>query len=141
MDDLIDSSLDVPKGRCSICGYTGPALVRGSEPTICYECRRAASGSATVEWHHIFGKANDKETTAGMLGNIHREMERARNQWPEEVRKNSLRDPLLWIIGVLFSTRDFFGVMGGYVQRAGDWLLLLHGWLVVQLGAVWWPVV
>ncbi|MBV8282830.1 MAG: hypothetical protein JO347_12330 [Candidatus Eremiobacteraeota bacterium] len=45
--------------RCTVCGENCPnALIAGSEPMICHECRRRSEGRSIYDQHHVAGRAN-----------------------------------------------------------------------------------
>lgn len=124
--------------RCDECGFTDhAALQRDGDGITCYECASAADGRATVEMHHPIGRANDPDTTMGLPGNFHRMMDAAKASWPDAVRHNMTRDPLLLIAAVLLSVRDFANVMTYYTQFAVDWLLRFQAELIGQYGHAW----
>lgn len=127
-----------PDARCRQCGETAiAALQRDAEGIICYECDRARKRKRTTEDHHPLGKANDMNTTIGVPGNFHRQLSAMQADWPEAVRNNPTRDPLLWIAAVALAVRDFASVLTVYAQQIADWLVQFHAALVAQRGAAW----
>ncbi len=127
-----------PDARCRQCGETAiAALQRDAEGIICYECDRPRRGKRTTEDHHPLGKANDMDTTIGVPGNFHRQLSAMQADWPEVVRNNPTRDPLLWIAAVALAVRDFANVLTVYAQQIADWLMQLHATLVAHHGATW----
>jgi len=127
-----------PDARCRQCGETAiTALQRDAGGIICYECARARKRKRTTEDHHPLGKANDMDTTVGVPGNFHRQLSAMQSDWPEAVRNNPTRDPLLWIAAVALAVRDFAGVLTVYAQQIADWLMQLHATLVAHHGAAW----
>jgi len=127
-----------PDARCRQCSETAiAALQRDTEGIICYECARDRQGKHTVEDHHPLGKANDMNTTIGVPGNFHRQLSAMQADWPEAVRNNPTRDPLLWVVAVALAVRDFAGVLTIYAQQIADWLMQLHAALIAHHGAAW----
>jgi len=127
-----------PDARCRQCGEAAlAALQRDTEGIICYECDRARRGKRTVENHHPLGKANDMNTTIGVPGNFHRQLSAMQADWPEAVRNNPTRDPLLWVVAVALAVRDFASVLTVYAQQIADWLVQFHAALVAHHGAAW----
>lgn len=130
-----------PDARCRLCGFADvTALQRDAEGIICYECASAVAGRTTVEAHHPLGRANDPATTIGTPGNFHRLLDAKKAAWPEEVRKNSMHDPLILTVQVTLAVRDFASVVAVYAQAIADWLLQLHAALYEQYGATWQAV-
>lgn len=128
-----------PDARCRLCGFADvAALQRDAEGIICYECASAAAGRSTTEDHHPLGRANDPDTTIGAPGNLHRLLDAQKAIWPEAVRKNTNRDPLLMIVAVTLAVRDFARVMMLYAQSIADWLIQLHRTLRDRDGDAWW---
>jgi len=48
--------------RCSCGEDRPPALIAGSNPTICAECQRAGNKRALMDDHHFAGRANNPAT-------------------------------------------------------------------------------
>src|SRR5215471_12004564 len=78
------------------CGESRPeALVVGSDPAICYECRKKQLGQSTIEDHHYAGAANS-EITVPIKANCHRaELSVAQMDWPKPTLQNPDKSPLL----------------------------------------------
>lgn len=127
-----------PDSRCAVCGCTIPAaLKRYGRRILCYECRAAEQQKATVEDHHVLGRKNADETI-GLPGNVHREVSDRRYEWPEQVRTNPDRDPLLWSAGLCLSARDLCALLAHWLQCVGAWLVALAQVLRAEHGARWW---
>jgi hypothetical protein len=125
--------------RCCICGCADPRVLhRRGKKIWCYECSSAQQGRPTIEEHHLMGKANDHEMTAGVPGNLHLPLTDAQTDWPREVRYNTERDPLLWIAGLCFSLRDIARELVGLLGAIGAFLVLASRALRQALGAQWW---
>lgn len=124
--------------RCPRCGWQGlAALTKAAHGVLCYECRCAEQGRATVEEHHHAGRANDP-ATIGVPGNLHRELSERQREWPPEVRSNAQRDPLLWVAGAALSLRDHLALALDWVGRVALWLVALAAALRERFGARWW---
>ncbi len=124
--------------KCRICGHGDTtALQRDAEGIICYECAAALKGKSTVEDDHIVGKAHATDTIT-TPANIHRFKSDRQQDWPEDVRLNPHRDPLVWLAAVLRWLRD----IGEWLaQRAGglsDMVLDLSHLLRKEYGDSWW---
>jgi hypothetical protein len=126
-----------PHPACA-CGWADPvALQRDGETITCYECACARDGRVTVEAHHVWGKANDP-TTVGIPGNIHRLLSEAQREWPEQIRYNAARDPLLWIAGGALSQHDCLALTLRFLPAIVRWLISLVDALRDRHGDRWW---
>jgi hypothetical protein len=74
--------------RCA-CGEARPeALVSGTNPIICAECRRRLKGQSPLDDHHIAGKANSPATIP-IPSNDHRAiLSTAQYDWPKTTLEN-----------------------------------------------------
>jgi hypothetical protein len=127
-----------PNAHCATCGSTTPAaLKRYKQRVLCYECHMAESGKTTVEDHHVLGRKNADETI-GLSSNVHREVSDQRYDWPEEVRANPNRDPLIWSASLCFGVRDLCALLARWLHRVGTWLVNLAQQLTEQHGPAWW---
>ena len=126
-------------GACARCGWTGQdGLTKGGDGAVrCYECRLAADGKPTVEAHHLLGRANDL-ATAAIPGNLHRGLSEAQRAWPDSVRRNAGRDPLLWLAAACLGLRDHLAAWVGWLDAVAAWLVGLSGALVARSGPAWW---
>ncbi len=128
-----------PNARCTRCGATElAALTPGPDGLLCYECNATEHGRAPVEWHHFIGRVLDLEMVVGMPGNVHRALDDLKGCWPEEVRKNPKRNPLLIIVGYVAAVRDVAVVLAKVCQAIIDWLLRLNVVLKRCHGDSWW---
>ena len=125
--------------RCTSCGATElAALKAGPEGLLCYECRCARSGRPTTEEQHLFGKDLEPHTVVLMPGNVHRELDDMKDCWPDEVRYNLLRDPLITLVQDAYSHRDSAKLWACRWQRHGDILRRLVVRMRCQFGDRWW---
>ena len=128
--------------RCRVCGAPDlAALTRDAGGIICYECAAAANGRATVEWHHPTGWNLNPDTTVGVPGNLHRVLDDMKQSWPEEVRRNVARNPLLTVVAHVLAERDWANARGDAWQQLADWLQRLNAWLAESHGEAWWDEV
>jgi len=82
--------------RCT-CGEQNPdALITGSKPKVCFECRNRSEGKNTTEKHHVAGKANSPITISVPL-NVHRALSIDQLDWPTETLRNPSGNELLKI--------------------------------------------
>jgi hypothetical protein len=128
-------------GRCHRCGFPGPAgLCARDGEQLCYECLLLADGKAGVEQHHILGRANDdtSESVVTVPANLHRHLSACLRSWPEEIRANVTRDPLLQVAAEVRSYADFAAYTVRHFRRASDVLIAYRHWLVEQFGEEWW---
>jgi hypothetical protein len=104
----------------------GAAKQKAVPPLIlCYECLLILQGKATTEAHHVLGKSNDASTTIPAPGNQHRHQSDLQQDWPEEVRDNCHRDPLLELAGWCLSLKDLLVCWIQRLGRVARWLLSL----------------
>jgi hypothetical protein len=130
-----------PDARCWHCGSTAQAslrLKRYNRKIWCYECLAAHQGKTTVEQHHLLGKANDPVTTVGVPGNLHRALSDAQHDWPNDVRYNTERDPLLWLAALCRSLRDIGHCVVGWLEQIAQFLEELSKTLKETHGVHWW---
>jgi hypothetical protein len=124
--------------RCDRCGCADPvALVKGRQPVVCYECRATEEGRATVEDHHVLGRANDS-STVGVPGNLHRRLSEAQRDWPEKLARNPDRDPLVWVAQGCQGMADHLAWWVGALSRMAGWLVALSAALRRTHGVTWW---
>lgn len=123
---------------CPRCSWEElPALTKDANGVLCYECRCAEPGRATVEQHHHAGRANDPATVP-VPGNLHRELSERQHDWPAEVRRNPERDPLLWLAAACYGLRDHLAWWAAWLARVADWLVALARELRDRSGPAWW---
>jgi hypothetical protein len=130
--------LDAKCWKCGCADLTALHRPKYKKKIWCYECASLEDAKSAVEEHHLLGKANDPETTAGVLGNLHRPLSDAQIDWPQEVRYNTERDPLVWIAGLLYSLHDIFCVLASPLKGAADFLVWLSRLLRRLLSSTWW---
>lgn len=125
---------------CSWCGEDRPeALIPGSKPMICAECRREADGQAIMDLHHVSGRANDS-LTIPVPANDHRaELSTAMMDWPEETRENQDGAPLLAIAARIRGSCDMhIYQMESLLLPSAELLEHLHGLFANRLGRKYW---
>ena len=131
----------MPDARCSRCGCPiWLALEQQGEETLCYECARAAEGRLEDEGHHLIGWELEPTVTATLPGNAHRVVSDFQLDWPEEVRTNPTRDPLLIAGAVILAIWDVGRALSLYFRPIVDFLLRLWRWLVKMYGEQWFTV-
>ena len=125
--------------KCS-CGETRPeALISGSNPIECAECKRKRQGEKLTDDHHPAMKVNN-ETTIPVRVNDHRaELNVAQYDWPKETRENLDGSPLLAAAGCV---RGFVDTVVYLIERlvlwVADMLEKLDAYLAQKLGCKWW---
>lgn len=124
--------------RCERCGerLVFALLARGRR-RVCYECDAARRGKPQVEWHHPVGRHVDPDLVVGVLGNLHRALEAMKAAWPDDVRQNPTRDPLLRLAAEDLAERDYAELMLRR-QRRADYLHHLQERLCDRFGPEWW---
>jgi len=131
-----------PDATCWKCGCADPTMLhrpKNKRKIWCYECASLEDGQSAIEQHHLLGEANDP-TTVGVPGNLHRVLSDAQIDWPQEVRYNHTRDPLLWIAGLCLSLRDIARELVGLLEGIATFLVQLSHALQERLGTMWWVV-
>ncbi len=127
-----------PDAACEGCGWAEPtALTKAAGRVLCYECRCSEAGRATVEDHHVMGKANDPATIP-VPGNAHRWLSDAQLDWPPGLRQNSERDPLIWLAQGCRGLGDHLAWWAKILAAVAAWLLALAAALRREHGAAWW---
>jgi hypothetical protein len=77
------------------CGENRPlALIAGTNPTICAECRRRAQGRATYDQHHPAGDANHRLTVPIPVNDHRAVLSEAQYEWPKRTLENPDASPL-----------------------------------------------
>jgi len=122
------------------CGETRlEALVTGSKPTCCAECRRTMKGQTIRDNHHVAGRANSRVTVA-VPANDHRAvLSVAQYDWPKLTLENPQGCPLLAAAGCI---RGFIDTILYLIDRLLRWLAemleVLSAFLVERFGPQWW---
>jgi hypothetical protein len=125
----------IPDGATCACGYAeAVALHRHGAGWQCYRCAQVSHGKASVEDHHILGRAIDS-TTISLPANLHRELTDMQHDLPPEIRDAS--DPLALTILLLKSVQDFFQVVARKLGSVLSWLLRLWEVLRERFGLNW----
>jgi hypothetical protein len=73
-----------------------------------------------------------------MPGDMHREVDDMKYEWPECVRKNFVRDPLLIVAAIVLSVHDFAEFVRSHARRIADWLVDCVEALRLRYGERWW---
>ena len=81
--------------KCA-CGEARPdALIAGSNPVACTQCRRKEQGKSIMDNHHVAGRANSL-LTISIPANDHRaELSTAQYDWPRKTLENPDPNELL----------------------------------------------
>lgn len=71
------------------CGENRPlALIAGTNPTICAECRRRGQGRTTYDRHHPAGDANHRLTVPIPVNDHRAVLSEAQYEWPKTTLEN-----------------------------------------------------
>jgi len=88
---------------CATCGYAWPEALVAGDPIVCAECDARERGVATVEDHHLAGRANSTRTIR-VGANEHRILTHFQRSWPVHTLRNVGRDSRLvraaWLRGI-----------------------------------------
>ncbi len=90
-----------------------------------------------MEAHHILGKANDP-TTVPVPGNLHRQLSDRQLDWPDELRHNPERDPLVWLAQGCQGMSDHVAWWARILAQLAAWLMELAAALRREHGGTWW---
>jgi hypothetical protein len=102
--------------RCT-CGEENPeALIRGSKPKVCFECKNRSQGKDTNEQHHVAGRANSPITISVPL-NVHRALSIDQWDWPHDTLRNPDGSPLLSAAGCILG---FIDLTNALLPRIAD---------------------
>jgi hypothetical protein len=128
-----------PGARCERCGESDTrALIAGSAPLLCRECRAIADGRSPIEWHHPAGQHNS-EVTVAMPANDHSAASDYQQDWPLATLRNPDGSPLLRAAA---SVRAWLDTLRLVMERTVGWvpalLEALDAWLRATLGERWW---
>jgi hypothetical protein len=127
-------------GNACVCGENRPlALVAGSNPTTCADCKRRQKGQSPFDAHHVAGKVNHP-LTIPVPANDHRAiLSEEQYNWPKATRENADGSPLLAIAGCI---RGLYDTIVYLLQKLLLWipeiLEKLDAFLTMRLGAAWW---
>lgn len=130
----------IPPGSvCAKCGCpVATALYRRRGRILCYEHLAQEDGRPITEGDHLFTEDLAPDAIVETPGNIHRELEELRYDWPDVVRARGADDPLLSALAVALSEYDRARVMVRYRRAELDFLLRLYSALVARDGDRWW---
>jgi hypothetical protein len=131
------TSPSTPHAKSTPSAKSAPS--RTPHATLCYECLLIQHGKSSVETHHLLGQANDP-STVDTLGNLHRALTDSQQDWPEEVRHNTHRNPLWWLAGIFYSLHDYLAWLLRTCRKIGDLLVQIGHWAEQQGGTQWWAV-
>lgn len=120
------------------CGESRPeALVSGSNPTICAACDRKKRGKATVDRHHVAGKANSPITIPIPINDHRARLSADQHDWPGRTLENPNRSPLLAIAASLRGYSDTTIYLLETLLHP-DMLEALDAFLIEKHGPEWW---
>jgi len=125
--------------RCSCGEDRPPALIAGSNPTICAECQRAWNKRAPMDDHHFAGRANNPATISVPVNDHRAVLSAAQMEWPKSTLSNPERSPLL---AGAACVRGFIDTILYLIEKGLLWLAemleQLDEVLLNKLGPEWW---
>jgi len=126
--------------ECSWCGEDRPeALIAGSSPLICAECRREADEQPVMDLHHVSGRANDSLTIPVPVNDHRAELSTAMMDWPKETRENPDGSHLLAIAGRIRGFCDIhIYLIESLLLPSAELLEHLHALFAKRLGRKYW---
>lgn len=126
--------------RCSACGDDRPlALIPGSNPTICANCRREKVGHSSLDDHHPAGKANHPATVRIPASDHRADLSPKQYEWPQETWKNPSGSPVLAGAACMrgyCETGDY--LVASLIIPNAELLEALDTFLKKRLGPEWW---
>lgn len=125
---------------CSWCGEDRPeALIPGSEPMVCAECKREALGQPTMDLHHVSGQANDSLTIPVPVNDHRAELSTAMMDWQKGTRENRDGSPFLAIAARIRGFCDMLlYLMETLLLPSADHLEHLHKLFTEVFGKKYW---
>ena len=128
--------------RCA-CGESRPAaLIAGSDPTVCAECKRHREGKSRYDNHHVAGKANHPCTIPVPANDHCAILSEDQYDWPKRTRENPDRSPLIAIAACIrgvCSTIMYF--LEHLLLTIPEYLEKLDAFLTHYFGSKWWTLV
>jgi len=125
--------------RCA-CGEDRPqALIAGTDPIICAECKRRAEGRSIYDQHHPASKSNH-DLKIPIPVNDHRAvLSEAQYEWPKATLENPDGSPLRaaagCIRGIIDKIKYLLDELLGWIPH---FLETLDEFLAARLGSHWW---
>jgi len=121
------------------CGESRPeALISGSKPTICANCKRKKHKQSTLDRHHVAGKSNSRVTILVPVNDHRARLNVAQYDWPKKTLDNPDGSPLLAAAAFIRGFIDTINYLLEELQRIAEMLEMAHAILVVKLGLKWW---
>jgi hypothetical protein len=126
--------------RCESCGETRlEALVRGSKPTCCAECKRKMKGQTIMDKHHVAGRANSRVTVAIRANDHKAVLSVAQYDWPRRTLENPEGCPLVAAAGCIRGFIDTICyLIDDLLRWVAEMLEALSALLEEKLGPQWW---
>jgi len=122
------------------CGENRPlALIAGSSPITCVECRRRKKGHKTIDRHHVAGRANH-DFTIPVPANDHRAtLTDDQYRWPKQTLDNPDSSPLLAAAGCIRGVIDTIAyLLDNLLLWIAQLLEHLDAFLTSRFGVKWW---
>jgi hypothetical protein len=122
------------------CGENRPfALIVGSQPMICEECRRIKKGHSVYDKHHVAGSANHCLTVPVPADDHRTILSESQYEWPKATRENSNASPLIAIAGCIRGVYDtIVYLLDKLLLWGAEFLERLDTFLASRLGPRWW---
>ena len=126
---------------CESCGEMRlEALVRGSKPTTCVECRRTLKGQTIMDKHHVAGRANSSVTVPIPVNDHRAVLSVAQFDWPRKTLTNSAGVPACWrAAGSIRGSIDLvYYLIETSLRWIAEMLEILSVFAREKLGSQWW---
>jgi hypothetical protein len=125
--------------RCA-CGESRPeALITGTTPIICAECKRKSEGRSTTDQHHPAAKASNPARTP-IPANDHRAvLSTGQYEWPQSTIENQDGSPLIAAAAGVRGFRDTNAYLDEkLLSPTPEFLEELDRFMIKTLGPKWW---
>jgi hypothetical protein len=134
------ASRRVGAGATCACGESRPeALITGSSPITCAECRRKTEGKSTTDLHHPAGKSNNSVTIPISVNDHRAILSTDQYDWPKRTLENPESSPL---IAAAACVRGFISTISYLVVHLLEWIAgaleQIDRMLTERLGPRWW---
>lgn len=125
---------------CTRCGEARPrALIRGSDPMICYNCGRVERGMTVFDLHHPSGEANSQVKIPIWTNDHVAELSVLQKDWPTKTLENPDLSPLRAAAGRTRGCQETtVYLVNTMLQPNAELLEALDEYLEEKFGRQWW---
>jgi hypothetical protein len=125
--------------KCA-CGESRPeALIAGTVPLICFQCKLKNEGRSTTENHHPAGRANNPATIAIPVNDHWADLGTAQYEWPKTTIENPEGSPLIAAAADIRGFRDTaLYLIDAHLPWIPEFMEQLDRVLIDKFGPKWW---